>query len=113
MKTQLYKYKAKIISVYDGDTVTANISLGFNMWMLKQKIRLYGIDTPELRGEERADGLVAKARLEELVMNKEILLESHLDKSGKFGRWLGTLIVEGVNVNQLLVDEGLAEDYLK
>jgi micrococcal nuclease len=43
-----YFYKAKIISVYDGDTVTAVIDLGFEITK-KIKIRLYGINAPEIR----------------------------------------------------------------
>jgi len=53
MEQNLYHYKAHITKVYDGDTVTADIHLGFNMVMRKQKLRLLGIDTPEIRGEER------------------------------------------------------------
>ena len=49
----LYTYKARCVSVYDGDSITLDIDLGFNHWMLNQKIRLLGIDTPEIRGPER------------------------------------------------------------
>ena len=108
MNTQ-YTYNARCTSVYDGDSITLDIDLGFNTWMRNQKIRLYGIDTPELRGDERPEGLVAAARLRNLISDKEVTLESYKDKSGKYGRWLGTIYLDGVNVNQLLLDEGLAE----
>jgi len=39
----LYFYKAIIRSVYDGDTATADIDLGFNCWMKNEKLRFYGI----------------------------------------------------------------------
>jgi micrococcal nuclease len=109
----LFTYNALCTDVYDGDSVTLDIDLGFNMWMRNQKIRLLGIDTPELRGEERADGLVAAARLRDLIENHEVTLQSHKDKAGKYGRWLGTIYLDGVNINQLLLDEGLAEPYPK
>ena len=112
MNTQ-YTYNALCTSVYDGDSITLDIDLGFNMWMRNQKIRLLGIDTPELRGEERADGLVAAARLRDLIENREVTLQSHRDKAGKYGRWLGTIYLDGVSMNQLLLDEGLAELYPK
>ena len=112
MNTQ-YTYNALCTDVYDGDSVTLDIDLGFNMWMRNQKIRLLGIDTPELRGEERADGLVAAARLRDLIENHEVTLRSHKDKTGKYGRWLGTIYLDGVSMNQLLLDEGLAEPYPK
>jgi micrococcal nuclease len=112
MNTQ-YTYNALCTSVYDGDSVTLDIDLGFNMWMRNQKIRLLGIDTPELRGEERPEGLVAASRLRDLIENREVTLQSHRDKAGKYGRWLGTIYLDGVSMNQLLLDEGLAEPYPK
>ena len=72
-----------------------------------------GIDTPELRGEERPEGLVAASRLRDLIENREVTLQSHRDKAGKYGRWLGTIYLDGVSMNQLLLDEGLAEPYPK
>jgi len=112
MNTQ-YTYNARCTSVYDGDSVTLDIDLGFNMWMRNQKIRLIGINTPEIRGDERAAGLVAAARLRNLISDREVTLESYRDKSGKYGRWLGTIYLDGVSMNQLLLDEGLAEPYPK
>ena len=106
-----YIYKAMCVGVYDGDTVTLDIDLGFNHSMNNQKIRLFGINTPEVRGIEREAGLVSKQRVKELILSKNVTLISHKDKTGKYGRWLGTIIVDGINVNQLLLDEGLAKPY--
>lgn len=116
MDNQLYNYKAKVVGVYDGDSVTLDIDLGFKIWMRNQKVRLYGIDTPEIRGEERPDGLVAKDRLKELILDKEVMITSYRDKSGKYGRWLVTIFLKDQsntweNINQLLLAEGLAEIY--
>ena len=99
------------VGVYDGDTVTLDIDLGFNHSMNNQKIRLFGINTPEVRGVERKAGLISKQRVKELILSKNVTLISHKDKTGKYGRWLGTIIVDGINVNQLLLDEGLAKPY--
>jgi len=111
MKHQPYCYKAKCISVYDGDTVTLDISLGFNITMHKQKVRLLGINTPEVRGPEREKGLVSRNRLRELIDGKDIIVSTYKDKGGKYGRLLATIYLDGVNINQQLVDEGLAEVY--
>ena len=109
--TDLYTYKARCTSVYDGDSVTLDIDLGFNIVMHNQKIRLLGINTPEVRGSDRLDGLIARDRLRELIEGKDIIMVSHRDKSGKYGRWLATIYANETNVNQLLIDEGLAEIY--
>lgn len=116
MDTQLYNYRAKVVGIYDGDSVTLDIDLGFKSWLKKQKVRLYGIDTPEIRGEERLDGLVSRARLRELIEGREVIITSYKDKTGKYGRWLATIFLDcgndnWCNINQLLVDEGLAEVY--
>jgi len=110
MTHQPYCYKAKCISVYDGDTVTLAISLGFGVTM-REKIRLLGINTPEVRGPEREKGLVSRDRLRELIDYKDVIIVTHKDKGGKFGRLLATIFLDGVNINQQLVDEGLAEVY--
>ena len=107
----LYTYKARCTSVYDGDSVTLDIELGFNIVMHNQKIRLLGINTPEVRGSDRLDGLISRDRLRELIEGKDIIMVSHRDKSGKYGRWLATIYANGLNVNQLLINEGLAEIY--
>ena len=83
----MYQYKAKLIRVVDGDTVDAMIDCGFSTFK-KERIRLYGIDTPECRTrdkEEKARGLAAKARLEELIAegNNEFIIETSIDKKGK------------------------------
>ena len=108
----MYTYKAHIIDVYDGDTVTAVVDLGFHVTM-KIKVRLKGIDAPELRGEERPAGLVSKARLEELILNKDVLLYTFKDKQEKYGRWLGDIVVPNTTdtVNNILLNEGLAVPY--
>ena len=116
MDNNLYNYRALVMSVYDGDSITVDIDLGFNNWMKNQKVRLYGIDTPEIRGEERPGGLIARDRLRELILDKEIVIKSYRDKTGKYGRWLATIFIKDVdgaweNINQLLLAEGLAVAY--
>lgn len=107
----MYNYKAEIIAVYDGDTVTAKVDLGFLHFQI-MKLRLYGIDTPELRGPEREQGLVVRDIVREMILDKEVEIHSYKDKQGKFGRYLATIIIDGVNLNQWLIDNGHAQPYL-
>ena len=110
----MYTYKAKLDRVIDGDTIDANINLGFDITIHK-RIRLTGIDTPESRTrdlEEKARGLASKARLIELLGDGDFILESR--EVGKFGRVLGTIYTiaeESININDTLVEEGYAVEY--
>ncbi|MFD0835358.1 thermonuclease family protein [Mariniflexile aquimaris] len=106
----MYNYKAKIIDVYDGDTVTAIVDLGF-LHFQEMKLRLYGIDTPELRGAEKQAGIVVRDLVREMILNKEVEIHSYKDKQGKYGRYLANIIVDGLDINKWLVDNGHAKPY--
>lgn len=103
----LYTYKADIISIYDGDTVTAIVDLGFNTHT-KQSIRLYGIDAPEVKGETRGEGLKSRDWLITKILNKSVIIKTIKDKKGKYGRYLGILYLNGENINDSLVSNGYA-----
>jgi len=109
----LYTYRANVTSVYDGDTITVSIDCGFGIVLKDQKIRLLGINAPEVRGEQRESGLVTRDRLREKIDGKQVLLKTKKDKKGKYGRWLGTIWIEEEDVNQWLLTEGLAQEYGK
>lgn len=107
----MYEYRALVRKVYDGDTITVDIDLGFDMLLRNQKIRLLGIDTPEVRGAEREQGLISRDALRTKIGSKWIVVKTHLDKKGKYGRWLGTIFINEENVNDWLISEGLAKVY--
>lgn len=107
----MYNYKAHIKDVYDGDTVTAVVDLGFLHYQ-EMKLRLYGIDTPEMRGEEREQGIVVRDIVRGLILGKEVEIHTKKDKQGKYGRYLATIILDGLNINEWLVENGHAEVYL-
>lgn len=104
----MYEYKAKVIKIVDGDTIDCNVDLGFYM-TAKIRFRLARIDTPEVRGAEREDGLLAKQWLIDLLNqhNNEIIVRTA--KTGKYGRWIGEIIIGEMNVNDELVKTGHAE----
>lgn len=111
--TKLYFYNAVVRSVYDGDTMRADIDLGFGVWMFNKSLRLYGIDTPELRGEERPEGLLAKEFvLERVPVGSEIQILTEKDSTGKYGRYLATIFYDGgKNLNEELLESGNAIPY--
>ena len=105
-----YQYPALVVNVYDGDTITVNIDLGFGVELKKQKIRLYGINTPEVRGSSRDLGIISRDYVREKILNKNIILQSIKDKKGKYGRWLGIVLIgdEKLNLNKELISKNLA-----
>ncbi len=103
-----YLYKAKITKVYDGDTCTAIIDFGFHIQQ-KMRLRLAEIDAPEIRGKERPKGLKARDFLRDLILNKDVVVETVKDKKGKYGRYVAKLWVEDICVNDHLVKSGHAK----
>ena len=112
----MYEYSATIRRWVDGDTVDVTLDLGFDI-LYNNRIRLYGINTPESRTrdlEEKKRGLAAKDRVKELCpVGSSIILKTTKDGRGKFGRILGEIFVPGAvqSINQLLVEEGHAVEY--
>ena len=111
----MYEYKCKLVKVVDGDTIDVDIDLGFGVWMRNQRIRLYGIDTPESRTsekEEKGYGNAAKDFLVKWTNAGDLTLKTFKDGKGKFGRILGEIWFGGeYNINQILVDNHHAVRY--
>lgn len=112
----MYEYKAVIDRWVDGDTVDVDIDLGFDVVLRDQRVRLYGINTPESRTrdlEEKKRGLAAKERVNEMAPagTRVTLLTHKYDAKGKFGRILGAIVVDAGTVNQMLIEEGHATPY--
>ena len=113
----MYEYRCSVVK--DGDTVDVDIDLGFGVWLKKERIRLYGIDTPESRTrdlEEKKYGLAAKEFLTKMLDDEGgIILKTHRDAEGKFGRILGelwrTTEYGDQSINQYLVDKHHAVRY--
>jgi micrococcal nuclease len=104
----MYEYRCKIVKIVDGDTVDVDIDLGFGVWMHKERIRLYGIDTPESRTrdlDEKKYGLIAKSWIEKFMpLGSMQTLITQKDKSGKFGRILGKFRVNDGSYDIILND---------
>jgi len=124
-----YQFPVVITRIVDGDTVDARIDMGFKI-VYEERIRLLGLDTPESftsNKKEKVLGLEAKARIKELIAEanvlpkkrgkKDVVLKTSKHGKGKFGRILGEIWInantgEGINVNQALIDEGHARQYM-
>lgn len=111
----MYEYQCRILRVIDGDTVDIDIDLGFGVWMHRERVRLYGIDTPESRTrdlEEKKFGLLAKAYVRDhLPVGSIQTLITIKDGKGKFGRILGKFKVGNEILNEKMIKEYQAVEY--
>ena len=111
----MYEYKAVVDRVVDGDTIDVTIDLGFSVWK-KMRVRMEGINTPESRTrdlDEKARGkLAAKFLSDQILHADKLVIRTKLDKKGKFGRVLGTLVADGVDLNQAMIDNYHAVGYI-
>ena len=113
-----YIYRIRSIhKVVDGDTIDADIDLGFDI-SLSKRIRLAGVDTPESRTadpNEKKFGLESKDWLKErLNFAKDILIKTELpDSTEKYGRIIGHLYINGetTSINNQMIAEGYAWEY--
>ena len=111
----MYEYKCTVDRVVDGDTIDVTLDLGFSV-LHKTRVRLFGIDTPESRTrnkDEKARGKMSAAFLKMAVEGADtVVIRTKLrDSKGKFGRVLGTVVCDGEDVNEAMVDAHLAAKY--
>ena len=111
----MYEYACKVDRVVDGDTVDVVPDLGFDI-LFKCRVRLYGIDTPESRTrnlELKARGLLSKQYLKDKIESADqLVIQTKLkDSRGKFGRVLGSIIADGVDLNEEMVKNHYAVKY--
>ena len=122
----MYEYNFKLLRVVDGDTVDGIIDLGFDTFV-KKRVRLVGINAPETRlqrsiactkerSKEKQKGIAAKHKLAELLRDQnKITIKTQLDKTGKFGRVLGTLFTHEndvpLDINRFLLMKGYVREY--
>ena len=114
-KPSPYSYRVKsIVKIIDGDTFDCIMDLGFDV-LLEARVRMMGIDTPESRTrdlEEKKFGLLAKEYLTEKLAKEDIIVTTEVDnEKGKFGRILGWVWADGINVNKQMIDENMAVAY--
>jgi micrococcal nuclease len=114
----MYRYKADLIRVVDGDTWDVRIDLGFKM-TTEQRVRLAGIDTPEIwrqkkDSEEYKKGMAASEYVKQrLAEHQNQFIIETTKEAGVYGRYLATIYLpdNASSFNQELIDEGHAEVY--
>jgi micrococcal nuclease len=92
----MYLYKIKNIDVYDGDTISGTVDLGFDI-SIDIKVRLKGINAPEIRTrdkKEKKKGYESRDFLRKIVEKYKDVIRIKTVKKGKYGRWLGELLID-------------------
>lgn len=113
----MYEYEISSLRVIDGDTITATVDLGFGVHK-KETFRLYGINAPETRGPEKAEGIRATKALRMMATTPGTTIRTikrvnrrgeTLESQGKFGRYLAILVLcSGKSLNDWMVESGHA-----
>ena len=104
----MYEYQIILVRVIDGDTIVADVDLGFNQWSHDQHLRLAGINAPEMR---QPGGKEAREWLVTVTDGKALRIRTDKDRTGSFGRYLATLYVGRKNINKAMVKAGYAEPW--
>jgi micrococcal nuclease len=116
-----YEYNATVIDIVDGDTITVDIDLGFNVKLANQKVRLLGVDTPESRTSDKIEkifGIASKEYCKKFIdecKDKTVVIRTYLsDSEEKFGRLLGEIINPTTKkiLNEELIKNNYAVKYL-
>lgn len=117
MLTPNYTYKAKIINVVDGDTVDAQVDVGFRI-VMTQRLRLNLINAGELHSkdlEARASAVKAKDFVKEAILGKDVIVTTY--KADSFGRYLSDVYYskedQQVQLNNEMLSLGLCVLYQK
>lgn len=108
----LYWYRALVTNIVDGDTIDVTIDLGLKVSIHDRRIRLYGINAPELKQPTLAEGKRAKLWLTEQIFAKRVTLRTIKDGDDKFGRLLGDVWMGTTNINRRMAELGLAVPYM-
>ena len=104
-----YRWSARVVSVYDGDTITFEIDRGFSDTTTRP-FRLEGFNTPETRGEEREKGLIAKSFLLKLLpLGSKCVITSV--KMGKYRYLARVELATGLWLHDVMINHGLAKPY--
>lgn len=114
----LFYYRAEVVSVYDGDTITVNIDLGFHQWSMGVRLRLLGIDAPEMRRPTIDEGRVSRDYLRALFAAADNRIIIQTERVGFYKRWLADVWVDDgsggwCHVNTHLVRAGYVVEILR
>jgi len=108
----MFEYRARVLQVVDSTTLDLEIDLGFKCYT-KQRVKLWGIKSTDETGSIGAD------RLRDLVMDKDVVIQTKFSRRIKLGRVLGVIWIydsksktlKGSCINEQLVKEKLAKEF--
>lgn len=111
---------AKVLEVYDGDTITVGFRFNGGYW--RSSVRLYGIDAPELRprkanrsieslNQERKAAILARDFLSDMILDKIVEVHVSPKNTDKYGRLLGAVFIKNKNVSELMLEHEHARRY--
>ena len=115
MKDSLHVYKAFVTKVIDGDTIVADIDLGFSTFLHDQHLRLARVNTPELKGETKEAGLAARDAVVSKILNHYVYVKTYKTGKDKYGRILAevmTMDEDPICINDWLLSEGFAKEFM-
>ena len=109
----MYEYAARLVRVIDADTVVLDLDLGLSVWAHGRRIRLLGVDAPELRTEAGLTARVwAEAWFATHCPDDTLTVRTVKDKADSFGRYLGVVTApDGSVLNEELLTAGQAVMY--
>jgi micrococcal nuclease len=108
-----YLYQAEVVEVYDADTATLRVDLGFNI-TLTERFRLYRINAWEVTGPEKPQGLLAKDFfLQQCPIGSTVWIKTVRNKKGKYGRYLADIYIKTTDNYQCLNDLLVANNHAK
>lgn len=110
-----YTYNAEVVRVYDGDTCTLDIDLGFNITLHDISVRVYGIDTPErsrVSALEKQAGKLVTTYVDSLLYSTpDIVTETFKGSDDKYGRYLAKIFYGGTHLSDHLLERKFAKEY--
>lgn len=109
----MFEYNAFVTRVIDGDTIEVEIDLGFNQQSNGVRLRIRGINAPELdKAGEKAAGQESKMFLAKMIEGKPVKVHTFKTKTGRdvktFERYVADVFINGLNVAELMLNAGHA-----
>jgi len=100
----MHEYPCRMIRIINGNTIEADIDLGFGI-SIRQNIKLYGIDNTE-------ESMAALIK----TLPRKFICRTIYNKRGRTGRVLGYVFSEDsqgdlININDQLIEQGAAKKY--
>lgn len=110
-ETDYWNYRAELERVVDGDTIDIRVDLGFRTYK-KVRVRLEGVDTAETYGVKKGSDEYERGKEQTRFVENFLDVEGEWpirfesgEETGKYGRWMGDLSVDGERLTEALISE--------